>query len=663
MSEVPIHFCYATIYSFQSQWTPLGAGVSKIYVMENSSQNTYRVIGVDSTNDQNFTMNCFVQSSLQRRSSPEQSFYEWNSGEQLLGLMFTNSGDVEKFSEVIENILKKSEELSLPPPPPPPEASDPDISLPPPSENIPPPLADTSHISQQPNQVVFDLPPPTELVLDSPEGRKGGGYTDRKGRSGSTIRSFFGKTNKTMKPAETKAIHKQLQEKKWASIEGIHSRDASVDLVYRGAIGTLNHQEVETLKNVYLKGLSEIDELQINAINNILAATAIGKGSSSSTAKKKYGQIEVSKLFLDFGLEGDKIPIDKSVYDVVTFKNTGTMPLKLQVTTFESLVLKLQLNPNQFVIKPDQEVEMKLTLEVFCTTKISELLKISIEGAGNMYIGMKLESKMSAELDYNELKYGQKIGTGGFGAVHKGEWRGQKVALKNIMNQEDFDREKRILLELRYHPNIVQFIGACSRPPLYCLVTEFIEMGSLDKYIDDEKFPFPIQLVVKMAYDVAKGMDFLHKNNILHLDLKPQNLLVQSLSIDAPVCLKVADFGVSRSMTSSETFVGTTMAGTLLYQSPEMIANHIFSQRGDVWCYGVCLLEMVTRQPPYTDPEFENLKQHEFLKLREEGTPPGKIPSTCPEPIKKMLTSCFSIDHTLRPSFNEICMVLSTLRL
>ncbi|KAJ1279356.1 hypothetical protein BS78_04G149400 [Paspalum vaginatum] len=181
-------------------------------------------------------------------------------------------------------------------------------------------------------------------------------------------------------------------------------------------------------------------------------------------------------------------------------------------------------------------------------------------------------SDMSLEIEdliipWNELALKEKIGAGSFGTVHRADWNGSDVAVKILMEQDlhperlkEFLREVAIMRSLR-HPNIVLLMGAVTQPPNLSIVTEYLSRGSLYRLLHRHgtKENLDERRRLSMAFDVAKGMNYLHKRNppIVHRDLKSPNLLV-----DKKYTVKVCDFGLSR--LKANTFLSSkTAAGTV----------------------------------------------------------------------------------------------------
>ncbi|EOA19243.1 hypothetical protein CARUB_v100064731mg, partial [Capsella rubella] len=172
------------------------------------------------------------------------------------------------------------------------------------------------------------------------------------------------------------------------------------------------------------------------------------------------------------------------------------------------------------------------------------------------------------EIDMKQLKIEKKVACGSYGELFRGTYCSQEVAIKILkperVNAEmlrEFSQEVYIMRKVR-HKNVVQFIGACTRSPNLCIVTEFMTRGSLYDFLHKHKGVFKIQSLLKVALDVSKGMNYLHQNNIIHRDLKTANLLMDEHEV-----VKVADFGVARVQTESG--VMTAETGTYRWMAPE----------------------------------------------------------------------------------------------
>eukprot|EP01097_Dermamoeba_algensis_P004890 TRINITY_DN3137_c0_g1_i1.p1 TRINITY_DN3137_c0_g1~~TRINITY_DN3137_c0_g1_i1.p1 ORF type:complete len:567 (+),score=154.12 TRINITY_DN3137_c0_g1_i1:49-1701(+) len=152
------------------------------------------------------------------------------------------------------------------------------------------------------------------------------------------------------------------------------------------------------------------------------------------------------------------------------------------------------------------------------------------------------------EIDFPELIFEEELGRGAFGVVFRGKWRLQDVAVKKLLDTltdkelEDFKQEAALMTNLRPHRNVVQLIGICSNPdyPL-CIVTEFLNSGSLSSLLSKPDFHLTWQLAHSILLGVAAGLYHLHSENILHRDLAARNILM-----DGMMEPRIADFGLSQ---------------------------------------------------------------------------------------------------------------------
>jgi serine/threonine protein kinase len=153
----------------------------------------------------------------------------------------------------------------------------------------------------------------------------------------------------------------------------------------------------------------------------------------------------------------------------------------------------------------------------------------------------------------------------------------------------------------------------------------------------------PICLVIRLALDIAKGMLFLHSCRpiVLHRDLKSQNIL-----LDSDFHCKVCDFGISRAATTMNTM---TAVGTPQWMSPEVLRNERYSEKADVYAYGVVLWELLTRTPP-----FKGLQAVTVVSLVGHQGQRPPMPLDAPFRYRQLIEQCWHEDPEVRPSFLEI---------
>ncbi|GLJ28624.1 hypothetical protein SUGI_0564090 [Cryptomeria japonica] len=218
------------------------------------------------------------------------------------------------------------------------------------------------------------------------------------------------------------------------------------------------------------------------------------------------------------------------------------------------------------------------------------------------------------------------LGVGNFGSVYKGILRdGQVIAIKtlNLQNEEalkSFKRECKLLGRIR-HRNLIRIMSAFFYPDSKGLVLEFASNGSLEKHLhpdrDGQGFcKLVFSECLSIAVDVAHGMEYLHHDcplQIVHCDLKPSNVL-----LDADMTALVTDFGISRltSTNSIDSLSTTTFAlkGSIGYIAPEYGLGGNVSTEGDVYSYGILILEMVTRKRPSDDMFVGDLSLHKWVR-------------------------------------------------
>jgi tRNA A-37 threonylcarbamoyl transferase component Bud32 len=255
------------------------------------------------------------------------------------------------------------------------------------------------------------------------------------------------------------------------------------------------------------------------------------------------------------------------------------------------------------------------------------------------------------EIEIEELEFGPRIGRGAYGEVYRGMYRETDVAIKVLLEQDlpqklirSFKKEVAILKKLR-HPNILQFMGACTRPPNLCIVSEFVSKGSLFKLLHREPdIKLTLMAKVELAMQIAIGMNYLHtsKPPIIHGDLKSPNLL-----LDKNMNVKVCDFGLSRMKLAAKLSVGSKM-GTPEWTAPEVLQSSANSEKSDVYSYGVVLWEIFTRKVPWED---KNAMQ--VVLMVGFHNQHLEIPDSVPPWARDIIQDCFK-EADSRPSFAEI---------
>ncbi|KAL5773633.1 hypothetical protein ACOSQ2_013557 [Xanthoceras sorbifolium] len=261
--------------------------------------------------------------------------------------------------------------------------------------------------------------------------------------------------------------------------------------------------------------------------------------------------------------------------------------------------------------------------------------------------------------DLEELR---ELGSGTFGTVYHGKWRGTDVAIKRIKKgcftgrpseQErftaEFWREAEILSKL-HHPNVVAFYGVVQDGPggTLATVTEFMVNGSLRHVLLSKERHLDRRKRLIIAMDAAFGMEYLHSKNIVHFDLKCDNLLVNLKDPLRPIC-KVGDFGLSK--IKRNTLVTGGVRGTLPWMAPELLngSSSKVSEKVDVFSFGIVLWEILTGEEPYA-----NMHYGAIIGGIVNNTLRPLVPSYCDPEWRLLMEQCWAPDPVVRPSFTEI---------
>ena len=246
-----------------------------------------------------------------------------------------------------------------------------------------------------------------------------------------------------------------------------------------------------------------------------------------------------------------------------------------------------------------------------------------------------------------ELEKKSIIGKGEFGEVWLGEYKGKKVAMKTMKDISDekglmqFLTEASVMTSL-HHPNLVSLIGiSLNENPIY-LITEFMAKGSLVDYLRSRgRAVITKQNQIDFARDVVKGMVYLESQNFVHRDLAARNVLISEDNV-----AKVSDFGLTN---SSIVVKQDSTKLPVKWTAPEALRDAIFSNKSDVWSFGVLLWEIYSYgRVPYPRVPVEDVAAHVENGYRMEA------PDGCPDQIYRIMTDCWNKDLSQRPTFARI---------
>ena len=253
------------------------------------------------------------------------------------------------------------------------------------------------------------------------------------------------------------------------------------------------------------------------------------------------------------------------------------------------------------------------------------------------------------------------IAMGAQGEVFKGEYQGDVVALKKMSlvgvtatrrnkMMKDFATELAIMVQLR-SPRIVQVFGVVTTEPSWLgLVVEYCEGGDLREALDADDYATSVDEEQRRSWlsDIALGMAYLYSKGVEHRDLKSLNVL-----LDGARRCKVTDFGLGKSESLNTVATQSTMGGgakgTPTYMAPELLQSNIFTEKGDVYAYGMIVFEVLTGELPWSGI---NQMQIMMQVCVQKERPP--VPVSAPSDLVALMERCWAHEPDARPTFAKV---------
>uniref|UniRef100_A0A673ZFR3 RAF proto-oncogene serine/threonine-protein kinase n=1 Tax=Salmo trutta TaxID=8032 RepID=A0A673ZFR3_SALTR len=276
----------------------------------------------------------------------------------------------------------------------------------------------------------------------------------------------------------------------------------------------------------------------------------------------------------------------------------------------------------------------------------------------------KRDSSYYWEIEASEVVLHSRIGSGSFGTVYKGKWHGD-VAVKILKvidpTPEQFQafRNEVAVLRKTRHVNILLFMGYMTEDNL-AIVTQWCEGSSLYKHLHVQETNLQMFQLIDIARQTAQGMDYLHAKNIIHRDMKSNNIFLHE-----GLTVKIGDFGLA---TVKARWSGSHQveqpSGSILWMAPEVIRmqdNMPYSFQSDVYSYGVVLYELMTGELPYS--QIANRDQIIFMVGRGYMSPDlSKLYKSCPKAMKRLVADCIKKIKDERPLFPQILSSIELLQ-
>lgn len=271
---------------------------------------------------------------------------------------------------------------------------------------------------------------------------------------------------------------------------------------------------------------------------------------------------------------------------------------------------------------------------------------------------MDLEGKILG----NRYEIIEKIGNGGMATVYKSKDRvlNRYVAVKILRDEFTTDEEfiKRFRIEAQSaasltHPNIVSIFDVGNEGNLYYIVMELIKGKTLKEIITEENGPLPWKWSLNVVTQIASALETAHKNNIVHRDIKPHNIIITEDGI-----AKVTDFGIAKAVSNSTiTAFGTTI-GSVHYFSPEHARGGYTDAKSDLYSLGVVMYEMLTGKVPFdADTPVSVALKH----MQEKPVEPKELNENIPQVVNDIIMKAMQKDINLRyQSATEMVKDLNT---
>ena len=242
----------------------------------------------------------------------------------------------------------------------------------------------------------------------------------------------------------------------------------------------------------------------------------------------------------------------------------------------------------------------------------------------------------------------EKVGSGGMADVFRAKCHrlNRFVAIK-ILKQE-YSEDTKFVTKFRgeaqaiasmSHPNIVGIYDVGEENGMYYIVMELIEGITLKKYIE-EKGKLSVKEAVGISLQIANGLDAAHRNNIIHRDVKPQNILIAR---DGTA--KVTDFGIAKAA-SSNTITANAM-GSVHYISPEQARGGYSDEKSDIYSLGVTMYEMLCGSLPFNG---ESAVAIALAHIQEDAVPLAAMDGTIPKGLSNIVNKCMQKKTELRYS-------------
>ncbi|XP_050353736.1 LIM domain kinase 1 isoform X3 [Nymphalis io] len=402
------------------------------------------------------------------------------------------------------------------------------------------------------------------------------------------------------------------------------------------------------------------------------------------TINAKRGTIDVQRQSDEHKLTQEKkTPVEKHIFKEDIKKNIPNIHSNDEKSKEEIRVRRERLFKRKGedggkvrVIKKRQIPSSPLLGDKERSSSMSKLLDVSVEGdevdgvLGDLSRARSFRTQAAPGQVFraSDLLQGELLGMGFFGQVYKVTHRatGEVMVLKQLYRvdeeaQRNFLKEVAVLRSLR-HRNVLRFVGVLYRDRRLHLVTEYVAGGTLHALLQDGARALGWGTRGRLARDVAAGVGYLHRRNVIHRDLNSHNCLIRP---GEELTVVVADFGLARIVqrTASSALPNAslrrkryTVVGNPYWMAPEMMNGNVYDEKVDVFSFGIILCEIIGRVS--ADPDF--LPRRGDFGLNERAFQDAFC-AACPEPFYRLAFLACHLDPDARPPFEVIEIWLESL--
>eukprot|EP01127_Copromyxa_protea_P013464 TRINITY_DN3638_c0_g1_i1.p1 TRINITY_DN3638_c0_g1~~TRINITY_DN3638_c0_g1_i1.p1 ORF type:complete len:805 (+),score=133.08 TRINITY_DN3638_c0_g1_i1:54-2468(+) len=346
-------------------------------------------------------------------------------------------------------------------------------------------------------------------------------------------------------------------------------------------------------------------------------------------------------------------------YVLETFSNLSKndeMKQYLAIPEIEEILIPFLASTNEPLLNATQMILNNLQVVISSATLTSALANNNMLKHPDSYI-QGLLNNLDDNMSEKDIILQRKVGEGAYGSVYLAEFNGYPVACKVIKAGITQENARKILDELRVmrrlkHPNVVLLMGAClNSKQQIMIVTEFAARGDLKHCLKDVP---SLAKRVDLAHDVATGLSWLQPYNIVHRDLKLDNLLVSE-----DWTIKITDFGLSIELEDGASW--DRFGGNIKYSAPEILKvkysrdnkKYAYGEKTDVYSFGLIWWQILTKGDPFV-PRPDKFKSKEGLaSYILEGNRPPTV-TWWPQALKTMISNCWSPSPANRPTFRAI---------